>query len=91
MPGRVVLFFKKVAIPFVMLASFLFYRFFPNARRDNPVEEVVEVIIEATTGKQVDLSPTEKDINTEDLMATDDLGCSHISDDEIEISPEEES
>lgn len=57
MPGKVVLFFKKLAIPFVMAGSFLFYKFFPKVQQDNPIEEAVEMIIHAATGQDIDLSP----------------------------------
>lgn len=57
MPGKVVLFFKKLAIPFVMAGSFLFYKFFPKVKQDNPVEEATEMVIFAATGQDIDLSP----------------------------------
>ena len=57
MPGRFILLLKKMAIPFIMAASFLFYRFFPKVKQDNPVEEVAEMIIESATGQEIDLSP----------------------------------
>ena len=49
--------FKMVALPIIMALSFLFYKFFPKVKQDNPIEEVAEVIIEATTGEDIDLSP----------------------------------
>jgi hypothetical protein len=48
---------KMVALPIIMALSFLFYKFFPKVKQDNPIEEVAEVIIEATTGEDIDLSP----------------------------------
>jgi len=44
-------------MPIIMALSFLFYKFFPKVKQDNPVEEVVEYVIEATTGEDIDLSP----------------------------------
>lgn len=48
---------KKLAIPLIMGASFLFYKFFPRAQQDNPVEEIIEKVIEIGTGQDIDLSP----------------------------------
>lgn len=48
---------KKLALPLIMALSFLFYKFFPKVKQDNPVEEVAEYVIEMTTGEDIDLSP----------------------------------
>lgn len=52
-----VLLLKKLALPLIMALSFLFYKFFPKVKQDNPVEEVAEYVIEVTTGEDIDLSP----------------------------------
>ena len=54
---KVILFLKKLALPLIMAMSFLFYKFFPNMKQDNPVEEIAEQIIEIGTGQDIDLSP----------------------------------
>ena len=49
---------KRVSIPFIVGLSFLFYRFFPKAKQDNPVEEIAEEWINVYVGKDIDLSPS---------------------------------
>ena len=48
---------KKLAIPIIIALSFLFYKFFPGVKQDNPVEEIIEKVIEIGTGQDIDLSP----------------------------------
>lgn len=48
---------KKLAIPFIMALSFLFYKFFPKMKQDSILEETIEEVIEYQTGLDIDLSP----------------------------------
>lgn len=48
---------KKLALPTLVALSFLFYKFFPKVKQDNPVEETIEYVIKLNTGEDIDLSP----------------------------------
>jgi hypothetical protein len=55
--AKILLFLKKLAIPFIMAGSFLFYKFFPKVKQDNIIEETIEEVVQLQMGVDVDLSP----------------------------------
>lgn len=48
---------KRIAIPLIVGAAFLFYKYFPNIKQDSLAEEIAEEFIVVYTGYDIDLSP----------------------------------
>ena len=53
--------FKWLALPIILVGAGAFYKYYPDVKQDNFIEEIFENIILAETGIDIDLSPDTKE------------------------------
>jgi hypothetical protein len=49
--------FIYIGLPVLVACGGIFYKHYKTIPQDNPIEEVIEVVVKDTTGVDVDLSP----------------------------------